>query len=144
MQAGSLPEPPKGVTCCRAAISRDDRWRAKTERLPVLHVHSLKYLSPVRFSSTLPTPGTLMSVALDRRLLLRLVLCCSIAALGIPAVAAMSETTAPVEQLHAGLIEIMKAGKSASFRQRYDKIAPVITKRVRLTAAIRQIFANRP
>ena len=25
-----------------------------------------------------------------------------------------------------------------------DKIAPAITKRVRLTAAIRQIFANRP
>ena len=39
---------------------------------------------------------------------------------GGPAVA--SEATGPVEQLHAGLIAIMKAGRAISFRQRYEMI----------------------
>jgi phospholipid transport system substrate-binding protein len=51
--------------------------------------------------------------------------------------------TAPVEQLHAGLIEIMKAGKTAPFRQRYDKIAPVIGRAFDLEVIVRQVVGAR-
>jgi phospholipid transport system substrate-binding protein len=51
--------------------------------------------------------------------------------------------TAPVEQLHAGLIEIMKAGKTVSFRQRYDKIAPVIGRTFDLDVIVRQVVGPR-
>ncbi len=85
-----------------------------------------------------------MSVtALDRRMLLRLALCGAAVVLGLPRAAIASETTAPVEQLHAGLIDIMKAGKSASFRQRYDKIAPVIGGTFDLEAIVRQVVGLR-
>jgi phospholipid transport system substrate-binding protein len=85
-----------------------------------------------------------MSVtALDRRMLLQLAFCGTAVVLGLPRAAIASETTAPVEQLHAGLIEIMKAGKSASFRQRYDKIAPVIGRTFDLEAIVRQVIGLR-
>jgi phospholipid transport system substrate-binding protein len=84
-----------------------------------------------------------MSATLDRRILLRLVLCCTAAVLATPATAATPETTAPVEQLHAGLIEIMKVGRSASFRQRYDKIAPVINRTFDLETIVRQVIGLR-
>jgi phospholipid transport system substrate-binding protein len=85
-----------------------------------------------------------MSVtAFDRRMLLRLALCGAAVVLGLPRAAIASETMAPVEQLHAGLIEIMKAGKSASFRQRYDKIAPVIGATFDLEAIVRQVVGLR-
>ncbi len=85
-----------------------------------------------------------MSVTpLDRRMLLRLALYGAAVVLGLPRAAIASETTAPVEQLHAGLIEIMKAGKSASFRQRYDKIAPVIGRTFDLEAIVRQVVGLR-
>jgi phospholipid transport system substrate-binding protein len=84
-----------------------------------------------------------MSVSLDRRMLLRLALYMIGAVLGAPATAATSETTAPVEQLHAGLIEIMKAGKSVNFRQRYDRIAPVIGRTFDLEAIVRQVIGLR-
>ena len=85
-----------------------------------------------------------MSVtAFDRRMLLRLALCGAAVVLGLPRAAIASETTAPVEQLHAGLIEIMKAGKSASFRHRYDKIAPVIGGTFDLEAIVRQVVGLR-
>jgi phospholipid transport system substrate-binding protein len=79
----------------------------------------------------------------DRRTLLRLALCWMIALLGPVPVAAASEMTAPVEQLHAGLIEIMKAGKNAPFRQRYDKIAPVIGRTFDLDVIVRQVVGPR-
>ncbi len=84
-----------------------------------------------------------MSVALDRRMLLRLVLGSTAAALRTPGVAATSDAIAPVEQLHAGLIEIMKAGKAAPFRLRYDKIAPVIGRTFDLEAIVRQVIGSR-
>ena len=85
-----------------------------------------------------------MSVtAFDRRMLLRLALCGAAVVLGLPRAAIASETTAPVEQLHAGLIDIMKAGKSASFRHRYDKIAPVIGGTFDLEAIVRQVVGLR-
>src|SRR4029077_3691321 len=96
-----------------------------------------------RFSSGFSNRGNLMSVALDRRTLLRFALCLTAAVPGTPATAATSETIAPVEQLHTGLIEIMKAGKSATVRQRYDKIAPVISRTFDLEAIVRQIIGLR-
>ena len=85
-----------------------------------------------------------MSVtALDRRMLLRLALCGAAVVVGLPRAAIASETTAPVEQLHAGLIDIMKAGKSASFRHRYDKIAPVIGGTFDLEAIVRHVIGMR-
>jgi phospholipid transport system substrate-binding protein len=84
-----------------------------------------------------------MSVALDRRKLLWAALCWTATALATTAVAATADTTAPVEQLHAELIEIMKAGKTAPFRQRYDKIAPVIGRTFDLEAIVRQVIGPR-
>jgi phospholipid transport system substrate-binding protein len=78
----------------------------------------------------------------DRRTLLRLAFCWTAALLG-PAPAVASEMTAPVEQLHAGLVEIMKAGKTVSFRQRYDKIAPVIGRTFDLGVIVRQVVGPR-
>jgi phospholipid transport system substrate-binding protein len=78
----------------------------------------------------------------DRRTILGLALCWT-AALLEPAPAVASEMTAPVEQLHAGLIEIMKAGKTVSFRQRYDKIAPVIGRTFDLDVIVRQVVGPR-
>jgi phospholipid transport system substrate-binding protein len=78
----------------------------------------------------------------DRRTILGLALCWTAALLG-PAPAVASEMTAPVEQLHAGLVEIMKAGKTVSFRQRYDKIAPVIGRTFDLDVIVRQVVGPR-
>ena len=85
-----------------------------------------------------------MSVTpLDRRMLLRLALYGAAVVLGLPRAAIASETTAPVEQLHAGLIEIMKVGRTVPFRQRYDKIAPVIGRTFDLEAIVRQVIGLR-
>jgi phospholipid transport system substrate-binding protein len=76
-------------------------------------------------------------------MLLRLALCGAAVVLGLPRAATAFETTAPVEQLHAGLIEIMKAGRTVPFRQRYDKIAPVISHTFDLEAIVRQVIGVR-
>ena len=78
----------------------------------------------------------------DRRALLQLALCWIVFG-SAPAAAVASEMTAPVEQLHTGLIEIMKAGKTAPFRQRYDKIAPVIGRTFDLDVIVRQVVGPR-
>jgi phospholipid transport system substrate-binding protein len=75
-------------------------------------------------------------------MLLRLALCWT-AVLGTPPAAIASEPASPVEQLHAGLTEIMKAGRAASFRQRYDRIAPVIGRTFDLEAIVRQVVGLR-
>ena len=79
----------------------------------------------------------------DRRTVVRHVLYLIAAFLGAVSPAVGSEMTAPVEQLHAGLIEIMKAGKGAPFRQRYDKIAPVIGRTFDLEVIVRQVVGPR-
>jgi hypothetical protein len=67
------------------------------------------------------TTGNAVSIALpDSRALLRLTLASIALAFGLGRAAVASEVTTPVEQLHAGLMAIMKAGKTAPFRQRYD------------------------
>src|SRR6516225_846566 len=79
----------------------------------------------------------------DRRLLLRFMLVIIAVAVGWGRAAAASEITAPVEQLHAGLMSIMKAGKTASFRQRYETIAPVIGQTFDLEVILRQVVGPR-
>jgi phospholipid transport system substrate-binding protein len=86
----------------------------------------------------------LMSITLpDSRALLRLALASIALALGLGRAAVASEVTTPVEQLHAGLMAIMKAGKTAPFRQRYDMIAPVIGRTFDLEVILRQVIGPR-
>jgi len=75
-----------------------------------------------------------------RRALLQLALCSAVAALAPLGSAVASEILAPIEQLHAGLIQIMKAGKTVSFRQRYATIAPIIGLTFDLEAILRQVI----
>jgi phospholipid transport system substrate-binding protein len=84
-----------------------------------------------------------MSVSSYRRVFLRLMLVIIAVAVGWVRAANASEITAPVEQLHAGLISIMKAGKAVSFRQRYETIAPVIARTFDLDAIVRQVVGPR-
>jgi phospholipid transport system substrate-binding protein len=79
----------------------------------------------------------------DRRTVLRHTLYLAAAFLGAASPAPASEMTAPIEQLHIGLIEIMKAGRVAPFRQRYDKIAPVISRTFDLEAMVQQVVGSR-
>jgi phospholipid transport system substrate-binding protein len=62
-----------------------------------------------------------------RRIVLLVALLSAIAARSHHSSAA-SATTAPIEQLYAALQTVMKAGKTAPFRQRYDTLAPVIAR----------------
>jgi phospholipid transport system substrate-binding protein len=64
-------------------------------------------------------------------------------ALGWHRSAIASEVTRPVEQLLAGLIAIMKAGKTATFRQRYDIIAPIVIRTFDLNKILRQAIGPR-
>jgi phospholipid transport system substrate-binding protein len=79
----------------------------------------------------------------DRRAVLRIALLITAAWVGWGRPAIASEITAPVEQLHAGLMSIMKAGKTVSFRQRYETIAPVIGRTFDLEAILRQVVGPR-
>ena len=47
-----------------------------------------------------------------------------------------SDITAPIEQLDAGLLQVMKAGKAASFQQRYAVLAPLVTRAIDLDAIL--------
>src|SRR5262244_592137 len=86
----------------------------------------------------------LMSITLpDSRALLRIALVSIALAFGLGQAAIASEVTTPVEQLHAGLMAIMKAGKTAPFRQRYDMIAPVIGRTFDLEVILRQVIGPR-
>ena len=79
----------------------------------------------------------------DRRTLMRLALGSAALAVGWHPAAIASELSGPVEQLHAGLIAIMKAGKTASFRQRYEMIAPVVSRTFDLDMILRQAIGPR-
>jgi phospholipid transport system substrate-binding protein len=50
--------------------------------------------------------------------------------------ASASEVTAPIEQLDAGLMQVMKAGRASPFKQRYDLLAPLVTRAVDLDAIL--------
>jgi phospholipid transport system substrate-binding protein len=47
-----------------------------------------------------------------------------------------SDVTAPIEQLDAGLLQVMKAGKAAPFQQRYDALTPLVTRAIDLDAIL--------
>jgi phospholipid transport system substrate-binding protein len=79
----------------------------------------------------------------DRRTFFRLALGSTGLALGWGGAAAASEVTGPVEQLHAGLVAIMKAGKAASFRQRYEMISPIVGRIFDLDIILRQAIGPR-
>lgn len=79
----------------------------------------------------------------DRRTALRLLLCLIVTAFGSAPAAMASEITAPVEQLHSGLVEVMKAGRAVPFRQRYDRLSPVIGRTFDLQAILRQVIGLR-
>ena len=79
----------------------------------------------------------------DRRTLLWLALATTILPATWGGAAVASDITAPVEQLHAGLLTIMNAGKAAPFRQRYESIAPVIGRTFDLGAILRQVIGPR-
>src|SRR5215472_15920675 len=79
----------------------------------------------------------------DRRSLLRLALGLAALWAACERADAAMEVTAPVEQLHAGLMAIMKAGKTASFRQRYEMIAPIIGRTFDLDTILRQTIGAR-
>jgi phospholipid transport system substrate-binding protein len=66
------------------------------------------------------------AASLDRRTLLRLAVLSIIAASGLSRPGAASVVTSPIEQFYAALLQVMRAGKRAPFRQRYDVLAPVI------------------
>jgi hypothetical protein len=66
------------------------------------------------------------AASLDRRTLLRLAVLSIIAASGLSRPGAASVVTSPIEQFYAALLQVMRAGKMAPFRQRYDVLAPVI------------------
>src|SRR5262249_55624323 len=86
----------------------------------------------------------MMSVTLlDRRTLLRFAVASIALSFGSGRAAIASEVTAPVEQLCAGLMAIMKAGRRAPFRQRYDMIAPVMSRTFDLEAILRQVVGPR-
>jgi phospholipid transport system substrate-binding protein len=63
---------------------------------------------------------------LARRVLSSLAVVLIIAVLSLPRGATASGVSAPVEQLHVALLQVMKAGNLTPFRQRYDALAPVI------------------
>lgn len=80
---------------------------------------------------------------LDRRTLLRLALGSAALLVGSGRAIAASEVTALLEELHAGLIAIMKAGKTTSFQRRYEMIAPVISRAIDLDVILRQAIGPR-
>jgi len=60
----------------------------------------------------------------------------AVAALCLAAPAEASEVTAPIEQLDAGLLQVMKSGKSTPFQQRYDVLAPLVIRAVDLDGVL--------
>jgi phospholipid transport system substrate-binding protein len=63
---------------------------------------------------------------------LRALLCTGAFVLGFSSLAVASDITAPIEQLDAGLLQVMKAGKGTPFLQRYDVLAPLVLRAVEL------------
>ena len=57
---------------------------------------------------------------------------------GLPRFAIASDASAPIEQLNAGLLQAMKLGQSAPFRQRYDLLAPLVLRAVDLDVILQR------
>jgi phospholipid transport system substrate-binding protein len=74
--------------------------------------------------------------------LVGLVLCGQIAAASF-SFAGPSDLTDPIEQLNAGLLKAMKAGKTLTFQQRYDLLAPAILRAVNLKFIVESAAGDR-
>jgi phospholipid transport system substrate-binding protein len=72
--------------------------------------------------------GVVSASLIGRRVILGVALFCVAASLGAYHSSGAPATTAPIEQLYTALQTVMKAGKAAPFRQRYDMLAPVIAR----------------
>ena len=57
--------------------------------------------------------------------------------------ATSTDLTAPIEQLNAGLLKVMKAGKTLTFQQRYDLLAPVIIRAFNLKFLVENAAGER-
>jgi phospholipid transport system substrate-binding protein len=82
-------------------------------------------------------------MSLRRRLFLGFAAVAATTAIGFPPRATASVPSAPIEQLHAALLGIMRAGKSTPFRQRYDTLAPVIDRTFDLAGILRNAVGVR-
>ncbi len=52
------------------------------------------------------------------------------------------DASAPIEQLDAGLLQVMKLGKTAPFRQRYDLLAPLVVRAVDLDLILQSALGS--
>jgi phospholipid transport system substrate-binding protein len=68
---------------------------------------------------------------------------CGYIAIARPSFAAPSELTEPIEQLNAGLLNVMKAGKNLTFQQRYDLLAPAIMRAFNLKLIVERAAGER-
>ena len=57
--------------------------------------------------------------------------------------AGSSELTDPIEQLNAGVLKVMKAGKTLTFQQRYELLAPAIIRAVNLKFIVESAAGDR-
>jgi phospholipid transport system substrate-binding protein len=69
---------------------------------------------------------------------LRALLCTGAFVLGFSSLAVASDITAPIEQLDAGLLQVMRAGKGTPFQQRYDVLAPLVIRAVELDGILQR------
>jgi phospholipid transport system substrate-binding protein len=72
----------------------------------------------------------------DRGAFRRLALSAVAALLCLARPAIASDVTTPIEQLDAGLLQVMKAGKGTPFQQRYDVLAPLVIRAFDLDAIL--------
>lgn len=68
---------------------------------------------------------------------------CGQIAIASSSFAASSDLTAPIEQLNAELLKVMKAGKTLTFQQRYDLLAPVMIRAFNLKFIVKSAADER-
>jgi phospholipid transport system substrate-binding protein len=86
--------------------------------------------------------GSTRLASFARLTFVELALCGQIA-IANPSFGAPSDLTAPIEQLNAGLLKVMKAGKTLTFQQRYDLLAPVIVRAFNLKLIVENAAGER-
>jgi phospholipid transport system substrate-binding protein len=68
---------------------------------------------------------------------------CALVIVGGPGSTAASEVTEPIEQLDVVLLKVMKAGKALTFQQRYEALAPAITRAFNLDSVVQSAAGAR-
>ena len=61
---------------------------------------------------------------------------------GLAHSAIASDASSPIEQLNAGLLQVMKIGKTAPFQQRYDLLAPLVVRAVDLDLILQNAMGS--